>query len=359
MQAPSQLEYQLDLDLRTVNEDAPLADGQTQLHNYNGQTEEAIWPDRPLKVAVLTSVREHSGDGAGTLFPGTAEWLLQQIHDGRSELAQALRCCVDICGVIHDDITRPVRAIEGKVRSGDTIHRGYASTVREALANPSMPWILNRDLRNGAGELISSNTAHIPSDWRRTTSGLRHQEIRAALKANWEHQVADTAEQMGADVLLSDELMLLAYDLLRRYPGRFLNVHPAILRQDWKWRLPGDTVTSTSIKRAVQGEHFWAGATLHFADDGEDTGPIIADGELTRVCPAKHGTPDTLRPHHWVSSNHPVAASGLVHYATRLYPNIGKVHPETESAKGHHPRQKIERLELERPISTTPDVLSA
>src|SRR5262249_30276722 len=53
---------------------------------------------------------------------------------------------------------------------------------------------------------------------------------------------------------------------VRRYPRRILNVHPALLPA-----FPGLHAQRQALEHGVKV----AGATVHFVDDGVDTGPII------------------------------------------------------------------------------------
>jgi len=69
------------------------------------------------------------------------------------------------------------------------------------------------------------------------------------------------------------ELLCLTFDrilppeLVRTFPGKILNVHPALL--------PAFTGTE-AVQRALNGGTRYAGATIHVVDDGMDTGAIIA-----------------------------------------------------------------------------------
>jgi phosphoribosylglycinamide formyltransferase-1 len=67
-------------------------------------------------------------------------------------------------------------------------------------------------------------------------------------------------------VCLAGYMRLLSPDFVRRYPGRILNVHPALLPA-----FPGLRAQRQALEAGVRV----AGATVHLVDDGVDTGPIV------------------------------------------------------------------------------------
>lgn len=81
---------------------------------------------------------------------------------------------------------------------------------------------------------------------------------------------AETAlrlKQAGVElVCLAGFLRLVKHPLLDAFPSRILNIHPSLLP-----KYPG----LESWKQALDGGEKEAGCTVHFVDDGMDTGPII------------------------------------------------------------------------------------
>jgi phosphoribosylglycinamide formyltransferase-1 len=70
--------------------------------------------------------------------------------------------------------------------------------------------------------------------------------------------------------------------LLRAFPGKIVNIHPALLP-----KFPG----LQSWKQALDGGAKETGCTVHFVDEGMDTGPII----LQKKVPVLDGdTPESL-----------------------------------------------------------------
>ncbi len=72
-------------------------------------------------------------------------------------------------------------------------------------------------------------------------------------------------------VCLAGFMRLLSADFLAGYPGRVLNIHPALLPS-----FPGLHAQRQALERGVK----IAGCTVHFVDAGTDTGPIIAQAAV-------------------------------------------------------------------------------
>jgi phosphoribosylglycinamide formyltransferase-1 len=80
--------------------------------------------------------------------------------------------------------------------------------------------------------------------------------------------IADWLEERGAElVVLAGYMQLLDPAFLARFRQRVVNVHPALLPA-----FPG----IGSVEQAVAYGVKVAGVTVHFVDEGVDTGPIIA-----------------------------------------------------------------------------------
>jgi phosphoribosylglycinamide formyltransferase-1 len=74
-------------------------------------------------------------------------------------------------------------------------------------------------------------------------------------------------------VVLAGYMRLVAPSFVKAFPSRIINLHPALLPA-----FPG----TTSISDAVHAGVKVTGVTVHFVDEGLDTGPIIAQ-EPVRV----------------------------------------------------------------------------
>jgi phosphoribosylglycinamide formyltransferase 1 len=79
--------------------------------------------------------------------------------------------------------------------------------------------------------------------------------------------IADWLEGLGVElVVLAGYMQLLSPAFLRRFANRVINVHPALLPS-----FPGLDAIGQALEHGV-----WiTGVTVHFVDEGVDTGPII------------------------------------------------------------------------------------
>src|SRR5512147_34490 len=83
-------------------------------------------------------------------------------------------------------------------------------------------------------------------------------------------------------VCLAGFMRIITPTLIRAYPNRILNIHPALLPA-----FPGLHVQKAALEHGVK----FSGCTVHFVDEGMDTGPII----IQAVVPVLDGdTEDTL-----------------------------------------------------------------
>ena len=67
-------------------------------------------------------------------------------------------------------------------------------------------------------------------------------------------------------IVLSGYMRFIGHTLLSAYPNRIINLHPAYLPE-----FPG----AHSIADAYEAKVAQTGVTVHFVDEGVDTGPII------------------------------------------------------------------------------------
>ena len=101
--------------------------------------------------------------------------------------------------------------------------------------------------------------------------------------------IADEMERSDVDlIVLAGYLEIVTKELLDRFPGSVINIHPALLP---KFGGPGfyGLNVHTAVLEAGETE---SGATVHFVNEGVDKGPIIAQ----RRVPVEEGdTPETLQ----------------------------------------------------------------
>lgn len=95
--------------------------------------------------------------------------------------------------------------------------------------------------------------------------------------------MADWLAGHGVDLVISAGYMhLLTPAFLDRFPGRIVNVHPALLPA-----FPGAHAVEDALAAGVHE----TGATVHLVDEGVDTGPVLRQ-EAVPVLPAD--TPASL-----------------------------------------------------------------
>ncbi len=91
-------------------------------------------------------------------------------------------------------------------------------------------------------------------------------EARDAAMAGW-------IEARGAElVVLAGYMQLLSPAFVARFPNRVVNIHPALLPD-----FPGLDAIGQALAAGVEV----TGVTVHFVDEGVDTGPAIVQREVT------------------------------------------------------------------------------
>jgi phosphoribosylglycinamide formyltransferase-1 len=83
----------------------------------------------------------------------------------------------------------------------------------------------------------------------------------------WETALVEILADRAVDlVCLAGFMRVLTAGFVRRFAGRILNVHPSLLPA-----FPGLRAPRQALEHGVKV----AGATVHFVDEGVDTGPIV------------------------------------------------------------------------------------
>ena len=112
---------------------------------------------------------------------------------------------------------------------------------------------------------------------------VRIQRKTFSCRDEFEASLADELEQHGVNlVILAGFMRILGSVLLRRFPSRVMNVHPSLLPA-----FPGLEAQAQAIRYGVK----LSGCTVHFVDDGIDSGPVILQ-QAVEVLPSD--TADTL-----------------------------------------------------------------
>jgi len=296
------------------------------IYGPEGLSSDRRSPERPLKVAILTSIRDVGvEEGVGvcwqpgrpeTYLKGTIETALEAIKDAR------LGDVAEIVAIITDDMGKDLRG-------------------SSYVASPDLEgsWIFPRDLRIGSGELASSLTVNIPSSFR----PLPRWDIPGRLdgKADFEAKILQVMQQSGADILISDHFLARIQFLIdpdfHGLLGRVLNTHPGITRDDHPYPCRGKSPDEVAL-RHLRGErvledgttikirpHSKAEASFHFVTPTIDAGPVLCDGELTELTPSDTSRDITRKV--YATSKEPVFIEGLRHYAVNVFPEIERIVP--------------------------------
>ncbi len=102
-------------------------------------------------------------------------------------------------------------------------------------------------------------------------------------RENYDRELAEALRTFGVElVVMAGFMRILSPVLIRAFPRRIMNIHPALLPC-----FPGLHVQRRALEHGVR----FSGCTVHFVDEGVDTGPII----IQAVVPVLAGdTEETL-----------------------------------------------------------------
>ncbi|MGA2630851.1 MAG: phosphoribosylglycinamide formyltransferase [Terriglobia bacterium] len=99
----------------------------------------------------------------------------------------------------------------------------------------------------------------------------------------FERELVAALRQYKVDlVCLAGFMRVLTSYFIREFKGRILNIHPAILPS-----FPGVEAQKQALEYGVK----FTGCTVHFVDEGVDTGPVVAQAVVPIL---DNDTPETL-----------------------------------------------------------------
>lgn len=134
--------------------------------------------------------------------------------------------------------------------------------------------------------LVISNNPDAGALKRAADAGLHHVCINHrdfSSRENFDHAVVTALKEAGVElVCLAGFMRLITEDFLSVFPGRVMNIHPALLPA-----FPGLDVQRKAIDYGAR----FSGCTVHFVDAGVDTGPVIIQAVVPIL---DDDTPDTL-----------------------------------------------------------------
>ena len=123
-----------------------------------------------------------------------------------------------------------------------------------------------------AGEiaLVVSNNPHAGALERARVAGLPWKCIdhrQFAARESFDQAVVASLLEAGVElVVLAGFMRLISQTFLDAFPGRIMNIHPALLPA-----FPGLHVQRKALEYGAR----FSGCTVHFVDGGVDTGPVI------------------------------------------------------------------------------------
>jgi phosphoribosylglycinamide formyltransferase-1 len=135
----------------------------------------------------------------------------------------------------------------------DTLHRREGVEVVGVGSDKASAWALERAQIEGVATAVFLGDAY---------------EDRAAR----DEAIGDWIESRQADlVVLAGYMQLLSAPFIARFRGRVVNIHPALLPA-----FPGLDAIGQALEAGVET----TGVTVHFVDEGVDTGPAILQREV-------------------------------------------------------------------------------
>lgn len=133
----------------------------------------------------------------------------------------------------------------------------------------------NGDITNTSIEVVISNNKNAYALERAKNAGIDAVCISPkdyADRAEFNEALIKCLDEYALDlVVLAGCLVVLPEELIRKYKNRVINIHPSLIPAFCGTGFYGLEVHEAALARGVKV----VGATVHFVDEGTDTGPII------------------------------------------------------------------------------------
>lgn len=150
----------------------------------------------------------------------------------------------------------------------------------------------SKKIRNAAVAAVISNNRNAYAMERARNHGIeavcvspKDYETRAQFN---EALLAKVDEYRLDLIVLAGFLVAIPAAMIQKYPNRIINIHPSLIPSFCGVGYYGLKVHEAALKRGVK----ITGATVHFVDEGTDTGPIL----LQKAVEVKPGdTPEILQ----------------------------------------------------------------
>ena len=159
-----------------------------------------------------------------------------------------------------------LQAIIDAIDSGDITNTG----IEVVISNKKDAYALERAQKNNIKGVCVS-----PKDY--------------ATRDDFNRALTDTIDAYNLDlIVLAGFLVVLPKELTQKYCNRIINIHPSLIPSFCGKGYYGLRVHEKALERGVK----ITGATVHFVDEGTDTGPIIYQ-KAVEVMPGD--TPEILQ----------------------------------------------------------------
>ena len=133
--------------------------------------------------------------------------------------------------------------------------------ILDATKNPSYPAVV---------KVVVSNKENVGALRRAEKAGVKTAVVdhrKYAQRGEFEKELIRVLEEAGVEwVVLAGFMRVLSPVFVGHYRGRIVNIHPALLPA-----FPG----VDAIRQAWEAGAKETGVTVHFVDEGTDTGPVI------------------------------------------------------------------------------------
>jgi phosphoribosylglycinamide formyltransferase, formyltetrahydrofolate-dependent len=130
-------------------------------------------------------------------------------------------------------------------------------------------------IRNTVIDTVISNNINAYALERARLAGINAECISPKNYENrdtFHRALVDKLDEIAPDlIVMAGFLVVLPSELVRKYKGKIINVHPSLIPAFCGIGYYGLKVHEAVIERGVK----LTGATVHYVDEGTDTGPII------------------------------------------------------------------------------------
>lgn len=109
------------------------------------------------------------------------------------------------------------------------------------------------------------------------------------VRSDFNHALLKAVNEVNPDlIVLAGFLVAIPAVMIEKYPNKIINIHPSLIPSFCGVGYYGIKVHEAALSRGVK----YTGATVHFVDEGTDTGPIILQEPVAVL---ENDTPESLQ----------------------------------------------------------------